>query len=97
MFALTIQWGGGRRRRPTLRQIATGVSCLQAAEGLRLHADRDTCLACLIGSTVLKARGRALVPAKYLADKAWMHQHVEMPGVRQMARLDDELRHGAAS
>ena len=96
MFALTIQWGGGRRR-PTLRQIAVGVSCLQAAEGMRLHADRDTCLACLIGSTLLRSRGRSLVPAKYLDDEAWMHQHVEMPGLRQMARRDDEQRHGMTS
>lgn len=66
----------------------------QRAEAVRMHADRDGCLPCLITSTILTARAMDVIPGRLAKDDWWWHRRVDMPAARRLARLDDEYERG---
>lgn len=93
--SVTVIGLGGRsqkRRKPTLREIATAVQMLQLAEGAMLHANRDGCF--MHGIAAETARNIFLkdIPKRLRDNADWMHRHVEAPGMRIQARMDDEVR-----
>lgn len=85
---------GGRRSRrpkPTLREIATAVQMLQLAEGAMLHANRDGCLMRGLAAASARRVYLQVLPKRFSGDADWMHRHVEAPGMRIQARVDDEV------
>lgn len=81
-----------RKPRRTLRSIARAVSDLQRAEANMIHASRDACLRCGIEANLVRRAMVERVPLHLLRDADWRHRHVEAPGARLRARLDDEER-----
>lgn len=81
----------GRRRKPkpTLREIATAVSNLQRAEGRAIHALRDGCLFHGVEASLIRREMVPIIPTKLLRNAEWRHQHVEAPGARIQARVED--------
>ncbi|WDH77876.1 hypothetical protein PTQ19_10120 [Microbacterium esteraromaticum] len=81
-----------RRPKPTLREIATAVQMLQIAEGAMLHADRDGCFMHGLAAAATRRTFLPTLPKRFSGDPDWMHRHVEAPGMRIQARVDDEVR-----
>ncbi|MBW1639279.1 hypothetical protein G3H63_09370 [Microbacterium resistens] len=78
------------RRMRERRVVALAVAALQQAEGMALHGARDKCLVHTIIAAQMRENFAGYIPARYLSDPDWMHRHVEAPGVRIQARLEDE-------
>ena len=93
-ISVTVIGPGGRpakRRKPTLREIATAVQMLQLAEGAMLHANRDGCFMHGIAAATARRMFIKDIPKRLRDNPDWMHRHVEAPGMRIQARLDDEV------
>ncbi len=78
-----------RKPRLTLRELGRVVSNLQRAEAQALHAMRDGCLMCGLQASAVRRAMVAVIPTRLIRDADWRHQHVEMPGARMQARIDD--------
>lgn len=72
-----------------LRNIAKGLSLLQAADALSIHVIREGCAACFTLVVKSKVRGGLMVPSRFLQDRDWMYAHVTAPGTRLAARHQD--------
>lgn len=80
-----------KRRKPTLRDIGRAVAVLQVVEGMALHAERDGCLIHGLAARGMRASVSKIIPARYLRDSEWVHRHIEAPGMRLQAKVDDEV------
>jgi hypothetical protein len=99
MFGMILVAQAPRRRRwwqrkpkPTLRQIAVAVSNLQRAEGRAIHAMRDHCLPHGLEAAMARRAFIPLVPGRLLRSADWRHEHIEAPGARIQARVEDSWR-----
>lgn len=81
-----------RRRRPDLRTVAKAIATLQVAEGMALHGDRDDCIFHSIMASILRLGVKSVVPQRLLCNAEWRHRHIEAPGMRIQARIDDRQR-----
>lgn len=81
-------------RRYTLREIATAVAMLQTAEAKALHAERDGCILHAIEAHAARHVAARHIPPRLIRDADWRHQHIEAPGVRLQARVEDRMREG---
>lgn len=79
------------RRQPkvTLRTLAKSIAILQVAEGMDLHAQRDSCVIHAMCAAVIRDQFAPVIPNRLRRDRDWMHRHIEAPGVRIQARMDD--------
>lgn len=84
-----------RVRRTDRRTLAHAIAELQIAEGMAIHAFRDRCILHLVHAAALRRLNTPLVPRRFLRDPEWMHRHVEAPGVRIQARVEDRWREEA--
>lgn len=78
-----------RRPRVDLRTLAKAIASLQVAEGMALHARRD---GCTVHGFLARATQRAcepVIPRKLARDAEWVHRHIEAPGMRIQARVDE--------
>jgi hypothetical protein len=92
-IAITVAIGRpSRRQKPDLRTIARAIAHLQIAEGMALHARRDDCPIHAIQAAIVRRRCTSLVPRRLMRDAEWVHRHIEAPGVRIQARLEDQMR-----
>lgn len=80
--------------RRTPREMGHIVRDLQRAQARNLHANATQCIGCAITAQVLHSRAMSALPRRYRQDKAWRHDHVEMPGARIYARMLDEQEAG---
>jgi len=80
-----------RRPKPTTRAIAKAVSLLQCAEGAASHGERDGCVIHAHMAAAVRNQLRPIVPARMLRDPEWVHRHIEAPGARIQARVEDGL------
>jgi len=78
-----------RKPRPTLREIGVAVSQLQRAEGRAIHGQRDGCLGHMVEAQMTRGMFARVVPRHLLADPQWRHEHIEAPGVRIQARVEE--------
>lgn len=78
-----------RKPRPTLREIGIAVSNLQRAEGRALHAVRDGCIFHGVEASLIRRHMVPAIPAKLLRSAEWRHSHIEAPGARIQARVED--------
>ncbi|MFM9587334.1 hypothetical protein, partial [Streptomyces caniscabiei] len=60
--------------------------------GMSLHAQRDGCILHAVHANVARQQAESVVPRRLLRDAEWRHRHIEAPGMRIQARIDDEAR-----
>lgn len=84
------RWWKGRPKQ-TVRAIARAVAVLQAAEGAALHAERDGCILHAHMAAVARHQLGAVVPRRLMRDSEWVHRHIQAPGIRIQARIEDRM------
>lgn len=74
----------------TLRDLAHVVNLAQDAEAQRLHAIADRCLSCGVQSQVKLDAAASVLPRRLVKNREWTHAHVDMPGARRLARMEEQ-------
>lgn len=59
---------------------------------MALHGRRDGCLIHAIQAALVRHHCTSLVPRRLMRNTEWVHRHIEAPGVRIQARLEDQTR-----